>query len=99
MHLREFAFMRDLILGHSKYLLQDDSGIPMRYIKSDTWDLKYYGIYDKPIDSFKHFYQPELKTAFEKADKISFKVGYGYVSHQILARKKQKEPVHTPVKK
>ena len=88
MHFGDFNTTMNVILTHTKYLLQDDSGVPMRFLKSDYWDIKYYGKYEKPIDSFKKFYQPELKTAFDNANQISFKVGYGYISHQILARRK-----------
>jgi hypothetical protein len=38
----KFSMARDFLLAHSKLLLQDESGIPYRFIEPEKWDIKIY---------------------------------------------------------
>jgi hypothetical protein len=38
----KFSTVRDFLLTHSKFLLQDESGIPYRFIEPEKWDIKIY---------------------------------------------------------
>jgi len=48
MHIDDFSTVRDYLLAHSTALLQDDSGIPVRYL-AQGWQLHPYGKYVGPI--------------------------------------------------
>lgn len=92
-----FSKIRNLILAKSPMIIQDDSGIPYRYIKKSEWDISYFGKYHKPIPAFAEQYQKSLETDVRKfsTGPIKFVYGYGYgytdiTYHIIVARKKQK---------
>jgi len=38
----KFTMARDFLLGHSKLILQDESGIPYRFIEPEKWDIRLY---------------------------------------------------------
>ena len=73
--------MRAHILRKSHHILQDDSGIPLRYIDS-TWQKTFYGSYDAPISLFKNKYQEQLRAAYEAGGSnvrpLPFGIGYDY---------------------
>ncbi len=72
-------------------VLQDDSGIAYKFFKKEAWDITLYGTYEKPINLFKDFYEPDLFEAFKKdAKPLNYRIGYSTKSALILARKKQK---------
>jgi hypothetical protein len=78
MHLDEFSTARDYLLNNTRNLIQDDSGIPLRFFKPEAWILSLYGNYPGPIDLFKKHDQQDLRAAFarEKAGDLPF--GFGY---------------------
>ncbi len=80
MHLGNFSSIRNIIFKTSKLIVQDDSGIALRYFDKKKWSLSYYGKYHKPIPVFKSFYQRELDYNTRKYSKgpIDFSYGYGY---------------------
>jgi hypothetical protein len=94
MHKTYFSVIRNLILEESKYVLQDDSGIPLSYFGSNKWDLQLYGTYKKPIDLFAVHYQEDMFQAYQ-ADSVKplpFGIGYNWrvtTSNLQLAKKKQ----------
>lgn len=95
MHRPTFSIIRDLILSESEYLLQDDSGIPVKFFDDSTWDLTFYGNYAFPISLFAERHQPDLKDIYlkkeEKVKGLPFGIGYQYkkgTSNLMLARKK-----------
>ncbi|MDB6120246.1 MAG: hypothetical protein JWO08_4027, partial [Verrucomicrobiaceae bacterium] len=63
MHLSSFSAVRDFLLSHTKTLIQDDSGIPYKYLHRDAWDVRLAGHYKGPIDLFKENYQTDLMQA------------------------------------
>lgn len=92
-----FSVMRRTILRKTSYLLQDDSGIPAKYmIEDNKWALTFYGTYAGPIALFANYIQPELKSAYEplsgeKVRPLPFGIGYQYkegTSNLMLAREK-----------
>lgn len=80
MHEDAFSVVRDFLISKSSTLVQDDSGIPVRYLASG-WGFKAYGAYLGPIGLFRGKGQTEMKTVFKDhfAGKLDF--GYGYRWH------------------
>jgi hypothetical protein len=100
MHKSYFSKVRNLILERSNYLLQDDSGIAMKYFPKSNWQFTYYGTYKRPINLFAKQYQPELTTAYHdslhRARPLPFGTGYNWRqtdSNLLLARRR------TPISK
>ncbi|RSK43009.1 hypothetical protein [Hymenobacter perfusus] len=98
MHKSYFSKVRNLILERSNYLLQDDSGIAMKYFRPADWQFTYYGTYKRPINLFAKQYQPALTAAYtDKANPprpLPFGTGYNWRqndSNLLLARRR--EPV------
>jgi len=85
MHKPYFSKVRNLILERSNYILQDDSGIALKYFRPSDWELTYYGIYKRPINLFATYYQPAMTLAY--ADTINrprplpFGTGYNWRQH------------------
>ncbi|GIV27440.1 MAG: hypothetical protein KatS3mg027_1254 [Bacteroidia bacterium] len=89
--------MRKMILEHSVAILQDDTGVPYRFLSDSTkWQLRLYGEYDKPVKDFgKMGYQPDLARRMKEDSihipKLPFHLGYHWGSKKdvlILAIKK-----------
>ncbi|MDJ0366907.1 hypothetical protein QMK33_17280 [Hymenobacter sp. H14-R3] len=82
MHKLYFSKIRNLVLERSNYLLQDDSGVAMKYFPKSTWQFTYYGTYRRPINLFAKQYQPELTTAYHDslhhARPLPFGTGYNW---------------------
>jgi len=78
MHTGGFAAARQLLLTHCAAILQDDSGIPMRYLPEQDWTIHLFGSYRGPIDIFKQFRQPEIDQLMvvQKPAALPFSVGY-----------------------
>ncbi len=82
MHKSYFSKIRNLVLERSNYLLQDDSGIAMKYFPKSAWQFTYYGTYRRPINLFAKQYQPELTAAYHdtlhRARPLPFGTGYNW---------------------
>ena len=96
MHKSYFSKIRNLVLAHSNYLLQDDSGVAMKYFPARTWLFNYYGSYHRPINLFAKHYQPELTAAYADTlhhpRPLPFGTGYNWRqtdSNLLLARRRQ----------
>ena len=59
-----FENVRDFLLTHSRALIEDDSGIPLRAFDPAKWDLRLFGTYSTPIDLFKEHFQPDLQALY-----------------------------------
>lgn len=90
--------MRNLILKNSVAILQDDTGVPYKYLNDTTqWTLKLYGLYDKPVKDFgKMGYQPDLAKKMKQDSasipRLPFHLGYHWGSKKdvlLFALKKQ----------
>jgi len=78
MHQNAFNTVRSLLLQVSASILEDDSGIPTRYLSADTWTLRVFGSYPGPIDLFKNYYQPELRDFYATSNPKPLTFGFGY---------------------
>jgi hypothetical protein len=78
MHSNNFSSVRDFLLNHSRIILQDDSGIPLRFFDKDKWDISHYGTYTGPIDTFKQYPQPDLakENSVNARGPLPFSFGY-----------------------
>jgi hypothetical protein len=97
MHERGFEKVREFLLRQSKVIVQDDSGIPLRYFDREKWDLRYYGRYAGPIETFKQHGQPDLVRDFATAAPSPLPFGFGYrwqpsQSNVIVALRKFRAP-------
>ncbi|HBG72032.1 MAG: hypothetical protein A2W93_10810 [Bacteroidetes bacterium GWF2_43_63] len=90
MHEDKYDKIREIVLSHSKFLIQDDSGVPCRFFNKNDWNFGYYGIYTRPIPVFSHFYQEDLKKSWpQNASKLSFRFGYNEESNIFVATRKK----------
>ena len=79
LHGADFSIVRRIVLTHSRLVLQDDSGIPLRFFKAPEWAVTYFGKYDKPVKDFNYGFQEDMARVFadEKAVKpLPFSFGY-----------------------
>jgi hypothetical protein len=88
-----FSDVRSFILARSSSILQDDTGVPLRFFGAD-WTLQPFGNYVRPIPIFAHMYQPRIAELFRKVPHgpLPFGVGYRYRPNQsslVLATKKE----------
>ena len=99
MHSDSFSTVREFLLTRSQVLLQDDSGVPIRYFEQDDWNLRPYGKYLGPIALFAGQNQPQLGQLFRKsAQRIDFGIGYRWRSQEsnlLLATKKSQTAAQT----
>jgi hypothetical protein len=91
MHTDGFSEVRDFLLKNSVALVQDDTGIPVKYLTGSDWQLRPFGTYLHPIHEFRRNGQPKLLDLFrkERPAPLGFTVGYrwGKPSNLLLAMK------------
>ena len=87
---------RQFVLDQSLYILQEDSGIPLKYFDLAVWDLRFYGAYSGPPSFFNNRYQEDLAKIY-KTDKnirpLPFGIGYHFrvnTSNLMFAASKEK---------
>jgi hypothetical protein len=82
LHKPYFSVIRNAILSKSSCVVQDDSGIALRYFQKDTaqWDFKLYGEYTRPVSLFKNAFQKELDSLYKNqgASPLGFGIGYNF---------------------
>lgn len=96
MHYSSFSQIRNLVLEKSKYLVQDDTGIPIKYFNQSIFSIELFGIYEKPVKDFSEsVFQSDLNAAFNDSSKyrgdLNFSLGYHWGSlkqNQMIAIKK-----------
>ncbi|HZL31348.1 MAG TPA: hypothetical protein VFC54_09860 [Pseudolabrys sp.] len=76
MHSNHFSHVRDFIVSHSATVVQDDSGIPIRFFDQKKWALHPYGNYLEPLSIFPEGRQPQARELFKHAGKLDFGIGY-----------------------
>lgn len=94
LHSGNFSLARDFLLKQSDVIIQDDSGIPLRYFNRKTWQLRPFGRYIGPIDIFPKNYQRDMAALFARNQngKMTFGIGYRWRTHEthvLLAIKKK----------
>lgn len=88
-----FKTIRDLILMNSKYVLQDDSGMPLYNFPDAKWQKTFYGTYVGPISLFRNRYQTAMRDAYKNKENVKplpFGIGYQFregSSNLMLAKK------------
>ncbi len=75
-----FGTIRALILDHSDFVVQDDSGNPLRAFARDTWKLRFHGRYQAPTAEFVKHAQKDLRTEMlrNSTGKLPFSYGYAF---------------------
>ena len=75
-----FDRIRSLILSHSDFIVQDDSGVPLRRFARDTWKLQFHGRYEAPTPEFGKYLQKDLKVEMQRnsTGRLPFSYGYAY---------------------
>jgi hypothetical protein len=70
---------RQFMLDQSRYFVQEDSGIPLKYFEPSLWSLRFYGRYVRPISAFSEDYQEDLASIYKADKKIKpLPFGFGY---------------------
>ncbi|MCS7085195.1 MAG: hypothetical protein NZ534_03850 [Bacteroidia bacterium] len=102
MYYPSFSIIRTHLLDYSRFVLQEDSGMPLSSFDRNVWDLKFYGAYTRPIPLFANRFQPELYKIYQTDTTIKplkFGIGYNHIpgtSNLMAARKKNDELRHDP---
>jgi len=79
LHSPNFNVVRTTLLDRCQALLQDDSGIALKFFAPEKWKLKIYGSYARPIASFSGWtYQADLASLYQSqsATPLPFNMGY-----------------------
>ena len=93
LHDSQFTKTREMLLDAADIVVQDDTGIPYRYISQEPWQVKLYGRYRKPIRPMTYAYQKDLETAYSSRPEqtpLPFPFGYhwrGQESGLIIAHR------------
>jgi hypothetical protein len=88
---------RRFVLHQSRYILQEDSGIPSSYLDPSLWDLQLYGVYNEPISIFRQYYQKDLARMYKIGGDIRplpFGIGFHFLvdtANLMLATRKYKD--------
>ncbi len=70
---------RQFVLDQSRCIVQEDSGIPLKYFEPALWSLRFHGHYVKPISAFSRNYQKALASIYKADKKIkTLPFGFGY---------------------
>lgn len=75
-----FEQIRSLIVTQSDFVVQDDSGVPLRLFARDTWRLQFHGKYEAPTPEFAKYLEKDLKVEMQRnsTGKLPFSYGYAY---------------------
>jgi hypothetical protein len=79
LHDQQFAKTRAMLLDAADVVVQDDTGIPYRFISQNPWQVKLYGRYNRPIRPMTYGYQKDLETAYSSRPEqtpLPFPFGY-----------------------
>jgi hypothetical protein len=94
----DFSGIRQFILDRSMYILQTDSGIPIKYFDPSVWNLNFFGTYQKPLPVFSYRYEKDLAEIYQKGQNIRplpFGIGYHYrpgTANLLFAARKENPP-------
>ncbi len=74
LHKDDFSFLRNIILSKSIAIIQDDSGIPIKFYNLKNWDISYFGYYHKPLAIFqKSLHEQYLRKSITR---LPFQYGH-----------------------
>ncbi len=101
MHESYFSQIKDHLLASSSAIIQDDSGIPLRFFDRSRWKITPYGKYETPTDQFKHYHQDDLQKTFRSgARPLPFGTGYRWrkgQSNLVLATTGRRTPTRRAI--
>lgn len=83
-HGEKRKLIRDLLLKNAEFVVQDESGFPIRFFPEESWKRQVFGRYEKSWNlsgAVTPEAQPELKTLSEVTNDVPlpFPFGYGYL--------------------
>jgi hypothetical protein len=78
LHSDNFGILRGFLIERAAAVVQDDSGIPVRFFKAQDWQLQPFGRYLGPIAVFPSNYQKGLSEVFRKSSPPQLEFGVGY---------------------
>lgn len=80
LHDNQFEKTRNMILATADLVVQDDTGIPFRFLNQAPWQVRLYGRYNKPtIRGLRYGYQADLESAYKaKAEPPELPFPFGY---------------------
>jgi len=79
LHDNQFSKTRAMLLDAADVVVQDDTGIPYRYLSQNPWQVKLYGRYNKPIRPMKYAYQKDLEAAYSsQQEQVPLPFPFGY---------------------
>ena len=73
----DFSNIRNFMVGNSRFILQDASGIPAEFLNA-YFRLTFYGNYVGPIDMFSEYDQPWLRQVYRSGVAKPLPFGTGY---------------------
>jgi hypothetical protein len=85
LHDNQFEKTREMILATADYVIQDDTGLPFRYLQQSPWQVKLYGRYNRPIKGLRYGYQADLESAYgttRDLPQLPFPFGYHWRGQQ-----------------
>ena len=93
LHGEVFSSTREFLLANSVNILEDDTGVPVRLLKPEQWQLTPFGTYTRPIPVFANKYQKDMQALFDQAKPapLDFSISYRWRPGQssvLLAKKK-----------
>jgi hypothetical protein len=72
-----FSYLRQTLLDESSVIVQDDTGLPIKYLDS-KWAMRFYGAYEAPPKAYDDRAQPDLETALQHRSLGPLPFGMGY---------------------
>ena len=106
LHEPYFSRIRSFLLNYAISVLQDDSGIPLRFFRDGRWQLWLFGTYSGTLDIFAKYYQSDLQSAFATsgaAAPLPFGTGYkwrvGESNLMLAIKQKAQAPASVPVQR
>jgi hypothetical protein len=93
MHTEGFSGVRNFLLEHSRVIVQDDSGIPLKAFPK-SWSVDCYGRYVPHAEMFGKYHQPDLAAVYNRQPpppELGFAFGYHWQRDRgllMLARRK-----------
>jgi hypothetical protein len=102
LHEPYFSRIRSFLLNQAVAVLQDDSGIPLRYFRNPDWRCWFFGVYSGTLDIFSKYYQSDLQAAFFAPGaglSLPFGTGYKWRAGQsnLLLAVRQQAPRAEPI--
>jgi hypothetical protein len=85
LHDNQFAKTREMVINAADILVQDDTGVPLRFLRQTNWQVRVFGKYHRPIKPMEYGYQRELEVLFKEqaGDKpLPFPFGYHWRGEQ-----------------